>query len=220
MKRIITVLFLFLCYSSPAQKFYAGAGLEFSNQSSGAWITDSLALATTNTFGRKYIIPHMGMNFSINEKVSAQAEVAYRRHTISLQYWNNRADTCRLCPVKKGGGPGIDEFRFAGRLNYRVMNLIPCIFLTAGVTANIPFNVQGNASILPEDYQALAIAAEGIRTGSYAYELGIMIQYKFLQFSILSTHNPAYTRSFEFMDEKIPFRTSERMWQYRLSLQF
>jgi len=221
--KAITIAFILLIssFTSPAQQFYAGAGLGISDQSRNLIITDSIAMAVTNETGRKYLIPHAGISFKLNSRISLQTELAYRRHTISLQYWDSRSDTCRLCPLKKGGGPSIDEFRLTAKLNWEPGGIFnKWLSLTGGISLALPFSRSGNAKMLADNYRSAAIAGENVQTGPLVYLIGMNLQHDFLTFSVLYNYHSNYTRAVRLQDYMLPFSTTERMWVYRLSIGF
>jgi hypothetical protein len=207
------VLMVITCQVLRAQEIYTGIGMAFSEHSGSSLVTDSLSLSTTNHSGRKYVIPQIGVRWNLGRQIMIDTELALRRHTISLQFWDARADTCRLCPLKKGGGPTITELRIMGRLKHRIGKFFPELYLSGGIGMNIPLGRTGNEAILPPAYADFAEIAENINALSCSFELGFTLNIKRFAFGVYRVSTASYTRSLAVTNTVIPFQTRESMWR-------
>jgi hypothetical protein len=210
------VLIVITCQVIIAQEIYTGIGMAFSEHSGTSLVTDSLSLSTTNHSGRKYVIPQIGVRWNLGRQMMIDTELALRRHTISLQFWDVRADTCRLCPLKKGGGPTITELRMMGRLKHRIGKFFPSLYLSGGIGINIPVGRADNEAILPPAYRDFAEIAKNINTLSCSFELGLTLNVKRFTFSVYRVSTASYTRSLAINSADIPFQTRESMWRFMM----
>ena len=213
MKRpLILLLSLFLPGILFGQELSIGTGIMFSSHSPVEIITDSLSLSTTNEAGRKYLIPQLSVTVPLSRRWSLSAEVGYRRHTISMQAWDNRADTCTLCPLKKGIGPTFHELRISSLFQYRIFGKTVSTFLISGPGLNIPFYRQDNAGAHSEIYYEMARASSSLSQVSLTWQVGMKLKWSRFTFLLSRMVTANYTRQISWFGESAIFRSREEMW--------
>ncbi len=214
--KIIFILFILLpVIISPAQEIFFGAGYATGQHSFTGIETDSFAIETSNNTGRKFIMPTVLVSWNLNNRLYLGARMNYRRHTISLRGWDNRADTCLLCPVIKGGGPTIHEIRFAGEISLAVQYWrFGSLWLVGGAGVSVPVHTDNNQTDINSPLQQIFTAAGSLATASPIFELGLAMEIGRFQFRAIKCYSPSYTQTFNIEKQEIPFKTNESMWSF------
>lgn len=76
-------------------------------------VTPTIGIEAHGKYNEKTLSPEIGFLYRWNDLFSTGIGIGYRTQTLSVSVWNPQADTCRLCPLIKGGGPSVRELRLS-----------------------------------------------------------------------------------------------------------
>jgi hypothetical protein len=217
MMKVIRILLLLISFNhtSPAQELFVGAGFATGYHSDMKFINDSFTLETSNSQGRKFIVPSISVETNLSQRLRVGLRLNYRRHTISLRGWQNSADTCSLCPLKKGGGPTVREIRASADASWRLKDWSNgMLLISTGVGLTIPINVDTNDSGLAGPLNDLFESAGSLAESSFIFEVGMLLFIDRFQFRIAHGYTPSYTRVLQIGTDIFPFKTNESIWSF------
>ncbi|MCA6078126.1 hypothetical protein [Fulvivirga sedimenti] len=217
--KVLLILFLMilLVNTSPAQDILVGAGFATGSHSERNLVNNSFTLETSNSRGRKFIIPSISLEANLSPRLKAGMSLGYRRHTISLRGWENSADTCALCPLKKGGGPTIREIRTTANVSVSIKQWHrSTLSLIAGLGFALPLTVDTNDSGLKVPVRNLFTAARSLASPSVLFEAGLVLMMDRFQLRIVHGYTPVYTRTLKLHNQIFPFQMNESLWSFSI----
>jgi hypothetical protein len=141
------MLFFLICWATEgvAQHLEAGLGVGFKKISSGVIDLDSLAIEITNPSDERFLIPAASIIFTPGKRWQVQAGIQHQSGGISIRGYNVNADTCLLCPVKKGALVSFREFLFSTSVSYQFWQKKDWkIFAGVGLVYALRYNVESS----------------------------------------------------------------------------
>ena len=214
--RLIIIFSILVIGRVPAQNIYGGAGLMSGYQSQASWFSDSINIITENLYTKKYLVPVLEAEWRLNEKFQLVTAISYRRHTISLALWDNRADTCSICPLKKGGGPTFNELRLTARLQKTLYRGKVSFSGFAGAGSRILLARQTNYSDLPYPYSILQETSGSLKGNAFYLTAGGVVQWQRLLFRLSIEYTSSYTSTINISGAIVAFQSSETLISYSL----
>jgi hypothetical protein len=223
MMKSVLILILFLtpalCMS---QEIGIGiiSGLE--SRSSAMLETEDVGLLARSEGKTPVFLPEVEFGYQLSDVISVGLGLSYRKETLSISAWNPKADTCRLCPVIKGGGPSAREIRLRPSAQLKFYQRgHSALFLSFGMIWALRFGPEANLSHAPDSFRPLFHELpSAIGTNPLYFQGGIGLSWKRISGQLRYEHTSAYSERVKISDGSYPFQLSESRLLFYLSYRF
>lgn len=130
-----------------AQQLDAGMGIGFRTISTGYLDLDSIGVDITNPNDSRYLVPGITLSVEASKRITLAFDIQHQSGGISLRAYSLNADTCMLCPVKKGTLVSYREFLFGASAAFTLMEKKDWKFdLGGGIMYVIRYNAESSVT--------------------------------------------------------------------------
>ena len=167
-----------------------------------------LARAEINT---PVLSPEVEFGYQPNKLLNIAFGLSYRKQTLSISAWNPGADTCRFCPLVKGGGPSAHEIRLRPSAHIKLLQHGNTrVFLSMGIIWAIRFGQEANLSDMPVPYKPIFGELSGLLGSNPLYfSGGVGIKWKRFMGELRHERTSSYSEQAKLHGYVYPFQLNE-----------